>query len=334
MSLYVQPKSTAINDVMPKSASELKKYMNVKGKAAISTPNRDYTGFLGQLDDIVPGNMYKIQVSTATTLKVLGTAINVHNTPATIYPNWNWIGSLSNTILSVKDAFADLQPVKGDMVKTRTAMATYDGRGTWEGTLQTIVPGQGYIYLSKADQAKTFHYPLLQAGNRSQATNRAQVAASYEPQYYTPVDEHLYPDNMNLIAVVMKDGVPVENAEMAAFVNGECRGAVGCKSGYYFLNILGSATDDLDNNVEVRVQYNGEEYPVDNISFISDAVFGTLDEPYTLDLDATGLASLYLDQLTDDTGWYTLQGYHLGRRPIIEGVYIYKGKKVLVRKRK
>lgn len=287
VSLYVQPKSTAINDVMPKSTSELKKYMNVKSKKAISTPARDYKGFIGELEDIVPGNMYKIQVSTATTLGVMGSTIDVQHTPCTIYPQWNWIGSLSNSILSVADAFADLQPEKGDMVKTRTAMATYDGRGTWEGTLQNIVPGQGYIYFSQADHAKTFNYPLMQANNiQTRGVNKAMAAtSSFAAVHYEPVDEYSYPDNMNVIAIVKKGGVEVEDAEVAAFVNDECRGAVACKNGYYFLTILGSATDDIDNNVELRVYLDDEEYTIGNISFVSDAVYGTLDDPYILDLD-------------------------------------------------
>jgi hypothetical protein len=48
---------------------------------------------------------------------------------------------------------------------------------------------------------------------------------------------------------------------------------------------LGSATDDIDNNVELRVYLDDEEYTIGNISFVSDAVYGTLDDPYILDLD-------------------------------------------------
>ena len=289
VSLYVQPKSTAINDVMPKSTSELKKYMNVKSKKAISTPNRDYKGFVGELEKIVPGNMYKIQVSTATTLGVMGSTIDVLHTPCTIYPQWNWIGSLSNSILSVADAFADLQPEKGDMVKTRTAMATYDGRGTWEGTLQNIVPGQGYIYFSQADHAKQFKYPLSQATNNVKARAPKAAAPSFAPVHYQPVDEHSYPDNMNLIAIVKKEGLNIEEAEVAAFVGDECRGAVACKNGYYFLNILGSASDDTDTNISLRVYLDDKEYTIGDISFVSDAVYGTLDDPYVLDLDPQGI---------------------------------------------
>ena len=334
MSIFVNPASTAIADVLPQSKDDLRKVKNIKGHNAIASVSSDGSKVMGELKTIEPGHMYKIQTSAKLVLKVTGSFINVRNTTATIYPGFNWIGSLSNGMLSPEQAFADLSPVNGDMVKARTAFSTYRD-GVWEGELQSIVPGVGYIYMSKDTLTKNFHYPQIKEQLGAMAPSFTMDDGNLSlgsALYYEPVDEHLFPDNMNFIAVVKKDGVEVETAEVAAFVNGECRGAVTCNNGYYFLTILGSSVDDLDATVEIRVRIDGEEYTVASQPFVSDAMFGSLDEPYVLDVDATAIRTVLADDDADDTEWYTLQGQKIGRRPTQQGVYIHRGEKVTIRR--
>lgn len=330
MSIYVNPESTAIADVLPQNPKELKKYRNIKGRFAFASAKSDGSAIVGELDEITPGNMYKIQTSAATTLEVFGEPISVLRTAQEIHPGYNWIGSLSSSVLSPEDAFADLAPEKDDMVKNRTSMATYNGKGTWEGTLKNIVPGQGYIYLSKASQTKTFHYPfVLTTPDTPTPAPRMDATSTV---HYTPVDPYLYPDNMNFIATIEKDGNNVDNAELAAFIEGECRGAVAYNNGYYFLTIMGSAQDDANIPIQLRAYSDGQEYILDESkTFISDAVYGTLDNPYVLTLSTTGIRDVYVDD-ENDTEWYTLQGFKIGRRPTAAGVYIHNGKKVTIRR--
>jgi hypothetical protein len=331
VSIYVNPTSTAIADVLPKSKSELKKYLNIKSKTQYATTKSDGSAVLGELTDIVPGNMYKIQLSTSSNFDVYGTVIDVTNTPQDIYPGFNWIGSLSGLVMSPEEAFADLEPEKGDRVKNRSTYAEYNGKGVWEGTLKNIVPGEGYIYQSKASAKKTFHYPRLNSGSASFA--KAYLPETTGTTHFTPVDDHKYPDNMNVTAVIEKDGERMTNAEIGAFVNGECRGAVTYNNGYYFLTIMGSASDDINNNIELRAFIEGQEYTIDNtLPFISDASYGSLDEPYVLTISTTGIRN-YDDTGVgdDDDDWYTLQGYKIGRKPVVPGVYIHHGKKVTVK---
>ena len=87
--------------------------------------------------------MYKVQLTNDCNFNVYGSIINVLDNAQTIYPNYNWIGTLSNKVMSLEDAFADLAPEKGDRIKNRTAQAEYRGNGIWEGTLKSIVWGQG-----------------------------------------------------------------------------------------------------------------------------------------------------------------------------------------------
>jgi hypothetical protein len=265
---------------------------------------------------------------------VYGSIINVLDNAQTIYPNYNWIGTLSNKVMSLEDAFADLAPEKGDRIKNRTAQAEYRGNGIWEGTLKSIVPGEGYIYFSKASSAKTFHYPLLGTNSSLAAPAKmARIDENVRTHHYNVVDSHLYPDNMTITAVVEKDGERVTDAEVGTFIGDECRGAVFCNNGYYFLTIMGSAEMDADNYVDLYIYIDGDEYVIKNVRpFVSDAFIGSLDEPYVLDLNTTGIRTI--DNDDDDTEWYTLQGYKIGRKPNKQGVYIHRGKKVVLREKR
>ena len=99
---------------------------------------------------------------------------------------------------------------------------------------------------------------------------------------------------------------------------------------------MGSSKDDSQKKMELRVWVDGEEYTVDNsLSFISDAAYGTLDEPYVLDIDATAIRSIAAAAAADDDAdWWTLQGIKIGRKPTQPGVYIHKGQTVTIKRKR
>ena len=134
--------------------------------------------------------------------------------------------------------------------------------------------------------------------------------------------------------MVKKDGQERDDAEIGAFIGGECRGAIGCNKGLYFLTVMGSSEDDNQKKMELRVWVDGEEYMVDDTRpFISDAAYGTLDEPYVLDIDVTAIRAVDGSPV-DDADWYTLQGFKIGRKPTQPGVYIHHGQKVTIKRMK
>ncbi len=331
ISMYVETPSSSIADVMPKGATNVNSIMYVKSQTAISTTKSG--AFVGEVTNMYPGEMYKIQTRREMNFNIVGTPIDVTTTSQTIHHGYNWIGTLSSEVMSPEVAFADLNPEKNDMVKNRSGFTMYRGDGVWEGVLKSIIPGEGYIYYSEAQGNKTFHYPKL--GTQTSYAPR-HAAPAYAPAlHYSPVDPYNYPDNMNVIAVVVQDGQLLNNVEIGAFVNGECRGAICANEGsdYYFLTVMGSSADDQNRLVELRVYANGEEYVVDQShTFINDLILGNLDEPYVLDLDeASGIKGIFTGEGLDDDGWYTLQGFKLPHKPRHSGVYIHNGAKVVIK---
>ena len=105
--------------------------------------------------------MYKIQVSEACEITLTGVPVNTSEEVLTINPGNNWIGFPSGMSMTVSEAFAGLDPVNGDVVKSQTGSSVYND-GNWIGTVETLQPGQGYLYYSKATSVKTFTFPTVE----------------------------------------------------------------------------------------------------------------------------------------------------------------------------
>ncbi len=78
--------------------------------------------------------------------------------PITLISGWNWISCMLTTETPIEEALRQLIPSDGDMIKGQGANSTYDSVAKeWVGTLRTLIPGQGYIYLRNGGST-TFVY--------------------------------------------------------------------------------------------------------------------------------------------------------------------------------
>ena len=102
--------------------------------------------------------MYQIQVSTDCEITLTGVPINPSEYEITIHNGTNWIGFLPSESMPVGEAFVGLNPAIGDVIKSKVGSSTYNGTA-WRGSVQTLEPGQGYIYQSTASDDKTFTFP-------------------------------------------------------------------------------------------------------------------------------------------------------------------------------
>ena len=102
----------------------------------------------------VPGEMYRILVNADCELTLTGASATSAEIDIEHGPNWfGFIG----TEMSVTEAFTDFEPEVGDKVVSQDqGFAIYDGEH-WVGTLTTLVPGKGYVYVSQASETKTLY---------------------------------------------------------------------------------------------------------------------------------------------------------------------------------
>ncbi len=101
----------------------------------------------GTLTSIESGQMYKIETSEAVSLTLTGTP--VATVEIDIEPSYNWFGYTGTTAKAIADAIAELgiSPTNGDTITDEDSnTATYNG-SSWIGSLTTMQPGHGYVYL-------------------------------------------------------------------------------------------------------------------------------------------------------------------------------------------
>lgn len=108
----------------------------------------EYDEWYGSLNSYSYNKMYMVKTSAACTIELTGKLINPLELPITIKPNTStWISYPLNKEMSVTDALANFDAKDGDNITSNeSGFAEYlEGYG-WDGTLETLVPGEGYIF--------------------------------------------------------------------------------------------------------------------------------------------------------------------------------------------
>ena len=116
----------------------------------------EYDGeWWGELDEIGITNdqMYMVLVSNACTVELTGMPVDVSSYEISIKPGWNWIGFPSAEAMDIIDAFAEFEAEMEDVIQAAEIQTEYDGE--WWGDLETLEPGQGYMYFSNSEEVKT-----------------------------------------------------------------------------------------------------------------------------------------------------------------------------------
>ena len=335
----VEPKSTYLDHVFGAYAEWAMLIKNREGW-------NDYNGAEwgdGTLREAKANEMYKLKITRLSNksqeapnslLAVSGRQLKEKAERAvTLSKGWNWIAYTPLTTMTVDEALAAANPKVGDIVKSQTGVAMYSIYG-WEGSLKALEGGRGYLYFSSDSIAKSFLYPATSA-----ASAKARMAAPRRaPEdglcIFHPVDRGLYPSNMTMaVRLLGIDGSPVDTCEVAAFVDDECRGASRASSnGLYYLVISG---DGAGQPMTLRTCIDGKIIDIDNsLMYVSDDNIGTSWDPYVIDLSSllSGISAVNGSAVDDDSDWWTLQGFKIGRKPTQPGVYIHHGRKVTIKR--
>jgi hypothetical protein len=116
----------------------------------------------GDLDEVgIDGkNMYLIQAAADCEVELQGEVADLSSREITLYPEWNWIGFPSSEEVDIVVALSGLEAEDGDMIEAQDGVAEYLGDGYWWG-IETLVPGQGYMYYSNSSDVKTFFFQTV-----------------------------------------------------------------------------------------------------------------------------------------------------------------------------
>ena len=328
LSLGVEPSDTKVSEVFKDLATWNTQLKDKATGVAYSRGNY----WTGSLKEVHANTMYKLQLTRMEAsnnlpepLIINGEQVKLAETPVTIGKDWNWIAFTPMTTMPIGQAFAAANPQRGDQVKSQTGFAYYGPYG-WEGNLEALESGKGYLYFSTDIRVKSFVYPTLAASARSRNANRT---SEKRQSSFSPVEPTDYPDNMAIVIMLTDGSRVITDAEVAAFIGSECRGAAFADEGLYYLLVAGEGSGQP---IEIRANVNGSIKTVCTIlTYVSDGSIGTPWEPFVIDInDLTGINDIRVP--VSDGVWYTLQGIRYGTtRPTKSGVYLYNGKKVVIR---
>ena len=230
----------------------------------------------GSLKEIDYISCYKAKAYEDGIIIVTGEPANPYVWGISLAPKaWSWIGYLPQATLSVDAALANLYPEEGDVIKSRTGFATWDGY-RWVGSLKAMSAGNGYLYLNNSAEAKVLHYPSAAA--TWFAPMRRQAA---QPSVFTPIAAGTYPGNMTMTAKVMDGELEVTDAEVGVFCGDECRTSAIAEEGYYLITIPGEQQVTL----QLKVARAGQVYEVkEMLPYVEDSHVGSVQQPYIIQI--------------------------------------------------
>ena len=130
--------------------------ISIKSQTQNTSYNPNNNRWVGSLAWDV-SKMYMISVTAACEITLIGMPINPSEHSISIMNGANWIGFPHNSSMTLANAFAGFA-VNGDRIKSQTNNALYNGI-RWQGQLNALEPGKGYIYISNSSEGRVFTFP-------------------------------------------------------------------------------------------------------------------------------------------------------------------------------
>ena len=288
-------------------------------------------GNVGDVETLQPGQAYKMLASYGLMKSFKGHLHSLADTPIVLRAGWNWISYPNKEEGNVNDVLPNA--AEGDCLTSQLGFAAF-ADGYWEGTLKTLVPGQGYIYKSGTDKTLTFDFS-------AKGTSRAKLPKAdhaTNASAFTTVDVHKYPSTMNVIAriVELPLGIDNEQCRIYAFAGNECRGESRWVGNNHYLTIYGDNATNISFVVEDKS--NGNTYIAQQNLTFTPEVIGSRKVPYALTLsETTGVHNVNGDA-TRRIRIYNVEGILIDADATIEslkklerGIYIIDGQKFMIK---
>lgn len=276
-------------------------------------------GWSGDLSELVPTEMYKVQMSSAASVQLSGLLYNASFRTVPLRKGWNWMGYPVAKTMTPTEALTKLEAEEGDALIGQDGMSQFSS-GRWTGTLSTMKPGQGYMYRSASDKE-------LFLNATAQASSRSNYAQSIVPNPSIPedwtVDKHHYPNVMGIVAELYRNGQK-EDADdwtVGAFAGEECRGIAQNVEGQLMMNIYGQGGEQIVFRAMYRE--SGEVVTISEQEAFRADLIGSVNEPYQLTIGTvTGIVDNERMRNGENEKWqYDLQGRRVNSKTS-KGIYI------------
>ena len=277
-STYIEQNGIDGLSMLENSLGEYGEFIQSRTGAVVE--NFDGSFWWGDLGAITNEDMYEVKTNAQVTVTMTGSKANPASHPITVTPGWNWIGYVSNAANSVDNALSSLTSNEDDVIQGRNGFSSYFPGYGWYGDIENMTPGQGYMYKSNGTASQTLVYPT--------ATRSSELEAIV---YHNQADYNKYRNVMDVMAKVVINGEPANSNryELAAFVDGECRGRAKlhyvkpAETYLAFLTINGNDDETVTFSLydeDLDVTYYASEANV--VAFKANEVVGKFRAPYIL----------------------------------------------------
>ncbi|MCC8037237.1 MAG: hypothetical protein LIP02_03755 [Bacteroidales bacterium] len=252
-------------------------------------PTYGYFGTMSQT--LSSGVMYKINLKESQAVDLYG---DIVKNPSTIgmYYGWNWMVNPYPINVSLSDLYG--LELLGDesMIKAHDGTFAIMNNGGWEGTLEGLVAGEGYMVKCTNEYGQEVEWPALFNLDNTTANAQMQSARlkSKGTQALWNANRAAYADNMALIAKI--EGLESDRYSVGAFVGDECRGEGQLVNGLWFVGVAGDAGETvtfkvLDTLTDQITEIGG------TVAITASA--GTVSDPVLFTSNTTGIQSIAAD---------------------------------------
>ena len=202
--------------------------------------NDPAAGLIGNLHNLLPATAYKVKLSANTEKRLSGYLFNATTNTVDVEQGWNWIGYPLNQTMTIDEALAYFTPAEGDFIVGQDGSVEFVD-GEWQGTLEGMVPGKGYLYKANANAGITFNTAIVSNANARIGKRNVLLGSPWACNAYA------WPNVMPLTAQLYVDGEKVGQQEwiIAAFADTECRGIGQWKNGRVMMNVYGEGNEDI-----------------------------------------------------------------------------------------
>lgn len=297
-------------------------------------------GYFGELSNLETLQTYKLRMKLDAPTSVNIPAINNASTyfdnnstasgntlDMSVRKGWNWLGNPYQYYQKLSDVFGNTPFAKGDIIKGKTAFATYTD-GAWAGELKYLTPGEGYMVQMGNAGTISFNREFT----LSQQTEVPAASRSLAPSFAGwTIDHSGYADNMAMIAHVggLAD---VSRLTIYAFAGNECRGRGITEGDRQFITIHGRQGERF-----TFVAYDEQTQTLYELvgSRAFAPVSGTYAAPVPLFVGGVTTVEAIRNQSAVSNDLYDLQGRRVDSSasglaaPLKKGIYVRQGKKVV-----
>ena len=311
----------------PLAISDLSHYVNRIVSQTDELINDPEYGLIGGISELEAGKAYKIEANSRFTNTFRGHLYNVGTAPLTLHKGWNWVAYPNKEQTELATAITNAE--EGDYITSLTGFAEY-AEGEWEGTLNMLTPGAGYLYKSATNKTLAFDFTTSVSGSRAWKARTATVTE-------LDIDIHRYPNTMNVTARLYRDRSELAGNDYViyAMVDDEIRGISQCVSDKHYLTVYGDGAAEVSFVIE-DVKTGDSYIAKETLMFCSD-VIGSRKAPFEFNISGT----TGIDQLADSSRpmtVYTVEGILVSRdatlktlRRLPKGVYVVNGQKCYIK---